>query len=469
MTEEKKYDLVVIGGGPGGYTAAVRASQLGMSVACVEKHSRLGGVCLNVGCIPSKALLDSSELYATVSRRLAVHGIHAEGISLDLSAMMTRKHQVVADLTGQVRKLLEASRVEIVTGVAELADAHHVRVSGEDGSSRSLNAGFILLATGSVPTPMPGVEFDGRRIVDSTGALQFTEIPSKLGLIGGGFIGLELGSVWQRLGSEVTVIEMLPQIASGLDGQISRSLKRSLDKQGMMFRLKTRVHHVETSGDGVNVTVASGAAEETLIFDKILVAVGRKPQTRGIGLEAVGVELDTTGHVRINAGFQTNVTSIYAAGDIVAGPMLAHKASAEGIAAVENMAGISSEVHYDTLPSVIYTSPEVASAGLTEEQVKQRNIPCRIGTFPFTGNGRARCMGETEGLVKIIAHAKTDRIIGVHIIGHGASEMIAEGVMAIEMGASSEDIARTVHSHPTFSEALMEAAASIQKQASKRS
>ncbi len=469
MTEDKKYDLVIIGGGPGGYTAAVRASQLGMTVACVEKHSRLGGVCLNAGCIPSKALLDSSELYVAASRRLADYGVRAENVSFDVSVMMQRKHRIVEALTGQVRKLLEAGRVEIVTGVAELVDAHHVRVSGVSGEIRNLNTNFILLATGSRPVSLPDGDFDGHHIVDSTGALEFSEVPQHLGVIGGGFIGLELGSVWQRLGSRVTVIEMLPQIASGLDGQISRALKRSLDKQGMAFRLKTRVNRVEISANGVNVAVVSGAAEETLTFDKLLVAVGRKPQTHGIGLESVGIERDGHDAVRINSRFQTNIASIYAAGDIVAGPMLAHKASAEGVAAVENMAGMASEVHYDTLPSVIYTNPEVASVGLTEDQVKERNIPYRAGTFPFTGNGRALCAGDTEGLVKVIAHAKTDRILGIHMIGHGASEMIAEGVMAMEMGASSEDIARTVHSHPTFSETLMEAAASIQRQMSKKS
>ena len=464
MTAENTYDLVVIGSGPGGYTAAVRASGLGMTVACVEKAPRPGGVCLNVGCIPSKALLDSSEIYATIRNGLSAHGIRVTDLTLDLAAMMTRKDQVVEALTGQVRKLLEAGRVTLLQGTARVMDAHRVEVTGGDGGTRVLEAKFILLATGSAPVTVPGLEFDEDRIVTSTGALNFSEVPRTLGIIGGGYIGLELGSVWQRLGAKVTVIEMLPQIAASLDGQISRTLKRILDKQGMAFRLKTTVTHAEVFDGGVKLTLESSGKQEVMEFDRVLVAVGRKPLTTGLGLEAVGVEMDPkTGHVRVDVNYQTSVPSIYAVGDIVPGPMLAHKASAEGIAAVEAMAGLSSEVNYDTLPSVIYTWPEVAGVGLTEEQVKAREIPYIAGACPFSGNGRARCMGETDGLVKILSHARTDRILGVHMIGPRVSEMIAEAVMAMEMGASSEDIARTVHSHPTFSEALMEAAGAVQR------
>lgn len=468
MSEDKTYDLVVIGSGPGGYTAAVKASGLGMTVACVEKEMRPGGVCLNVGCIPSKALLDSSEIYAMARNGLPAHGIRVTDVTLDLPAMMTRKDQVVEALTGQVRKLLESGRVDLIQGIARVMDAHRIEVAGSDGGIRILGAKFILLATGSAPVRVPGLEFDENRIVSSTGALNFSEVPKTLGIVGGGYIGLELGSVWQRLGSKVTVIEMLPQIAASLDGQISRSLKRILDKQGMVFRLKTTVTHAEVFEGGVKLTLESNGKSDIMEFDRVLVAVGRKPLTSELGLEAIGVDRDKkTGQIRIDANYQTSVPSIYAVGDIVAGPMLAHKASAEGIAAVEAMAGLSPEINYDALPSVIYTWPEVAGAGLTEEQVKGREIPYIAGVYPFSGNGRARCMGETEGLVKILSHARTDRILGVHMIGPRVSEMIAEAVMAMEMGASSEDVARTIHSHPSFSEALVEAAGAIQRQLKK--
>ncbi len=468
MTAENTFDLVVIGSGPGGYTAAAKASGLGMTVACVEKDPRPGGVCLNVGCIPSKALLDSSEIYASIRNGLSVHGIRVTDLMLDLSAMMTRKDKVVEVLTGQVTKLLEAGRVALLQGTARVLDAHRVEVAGIDGGTRVLEAKFILLATGSAPAAVPGLEFDEDRIVTSTGALNFAGVPETLGIIGGGYIGLELGSVWQRLGAKVTVIEMLPQIAASLDGQISRALKRILNKQGMAFRLKTTVTHAEVIDNGVNLTLESSGKTDVTAFDRVLVAVGRKPLTAGLGLDAAGVDMDPkTGHVRVDAKYQTSVSSIYAIGDLIPGPMLAHKASAEGVAAAEAMAGLFSEVNYDTLPSVIYTWPEVAGAGLTEEQVKAREIPYIAGAYPFSGNGRARCMGETEGLVKILSHARTDRILGVHMIGPRVSEMIAEAVMAMEMGASSEDIARSVHSHPTFSEALMEAAAAVQRQLKK--
>jgi dihydrolipoamide dehydrogenase len=468
MTAENSYDLVVVGSGPGGYPAAVKASALGMTVACVDKAPRPGGVCLNVGCIPSKALLDSSEIYETTRNGLSAHGIRVTELTLDLAAMMTRKDQVVETLTNQVRKLLEAGRVTLLQGTARVMDPHRVEVSGSDGGNRILDAKFILLATGSVPVTVPGLEFDEDRIVSSTGALSFTEVPRTLGIIGGGYIGLELGSVWQRLGAKVTVVEMLPQIAASLDGQISRALKRILDKQGMVFRLKTSVTHAEVFESGVKLTLESNGKQEVMAVDRVLVAVGRKPLTTGLGLEALDIDMDPkTGHIRVDAAFQTSIPSIYAVGDVVPGPMLAHKASAEGIAAVEAMAGLSSEVNYDTLPSVIYTWPEVAGVGLTEEQAKARKIPYVAGATPFSGNGRARCMGQTDGLVKILSHARTDRILGVHMIGPRVSEMIAEAVMAMEMGASSEDIARTVHSHPSFSEAFMEAAGAVQRQIKK--
>jgi dihydrolipoamide dehydrogenase len=460
MAKTEKFDLVIIGGGPGGYVAAVRAAQLDMRVACVEKEPRLGGVCLRVGCIPSKALLDSSEHYHLAKERFAEHGIETGKLTLDLPAMMARKDKVVEDLTDNVRKLLERNKIEIVHGTARLSGSGRVEVTNaEEKDQKSLEAKSIILATGSEPVAVPGLEFDGKNIISSSEALQLKTVPNQLGIVGGGYIGLELGSVWRRLGAEVTVIEMLPQIVAALDGQVGRTLHRILKKQGFDFRLKTKVTGAKASAKKVTVSLEAGGKEETLKFDKLLVAVGRRPLTRGLGLEEIGIETDAkTGIVNVNEKFQTNQPGIYAIGDLIAGPMLAHKASAEGIAAVEIIAGLPGEVNYDAIPAIIYTAPEVASVGLTEEQLKQRDIPYRAGTYPFTGAGRARCLGETDGFAKVIAHKKTDRVLGVHVIGARASEMIAECVLAMEFGASAEDIARTVHGHPTFSEALMEAA-----------
>jgi dihydrolipoamide dehydrogenase len=461
MAKTEKFDLVIIGGGPGGYVAAVRAAQLGMRVACMDKEPRLGGVCLRVGCIPSKALLDSSEYYHLAKERFSEHGIETGKLTLDLPAMMARKDKVVEDLTDNVRKLLERNKIEIIHGTGHLAGSGRVEVkSAEDkGRSQSLEAKSIILATGSEPVAVPGLDFNGKNIISSSDALQLQTVPKQLGIVGGGYIGLELGSVWRRLGAEVTVIEMLPQIVAALDGQVGRTLHRILKKQGFDFRLKTKVTGAKASAKKVTVTLEAGGKEETLKFDKLLVAVGRRPLTRGLGLEKIGIETDVkTGMVIVNEKFQTNQPGIYAIGDLIAGPMLAHKASAEGIAAVEGIAGLPGEVNYDAIPAIIYTAPEVASVGLTEEQVKQRDISYRVGTYPFTGAGRARCLGETDGFAKVIAHKKTDRVLGVHVIGARASEMIAECVLALEFGAAAEDIARTVHGHPTFSEALMEAA-----------
>jgi len=469
MASNEIFDLVIIGTGPGGYVAAVRASQLGLKVACVEKESRLGGVCLNVGCIPSKALLDSSEYFHLAQNHLADHGVQTGRLRLDLAVMMTRKEQVVKDLTDNVGKLLAGNKVKVFQGVARLMDKNRVEVVSDTGNSAknvTLEAPAIILATGSEPITVPGFEFDGRRIVSSTEALSFDTVPKHLCVVGGGYIGLELGSVWKRLGSKVTVIEMLPKIAGTLDGLVARTLKRFLTQQGIDFKLKTKVSEAKAMKSGVKVFLETEKQKEkdTLSCDRLLVAVGRKPLTRGLGLEDMGIEIDTrTGRIPVDASFQTNISGIYAIGDIIEGPMLAHKASAEGIAVAECIAGLPGEVNYDAIPSVIYTWPEVASVGLTEDQVKERNIPYCVGTYPFLGTGRARCMGETDGFVKLIAHAKTDRIIGVHIIGPRAADMIAECVLAVEFGASSEDLARTIHGHPTFSEALMEAAAAVRK------
>jgi len=458
------YDVIIIGSGPGGYVAAVRATQLGLKTACIEKASRLGGVCLNVGCIPSKALLDSSEYFHLAKNHFADHGIKMDNLALDLPAMMARKDKVVSDLTQNVRGLLENHRVEIIRGTARLAGPGKVEVASEEEETRTLKTKNILLATGSTPIEVPSMAFDEDRIVSSTGALDFGEVPEHLGIVGGGYIGLELGSVWLRLGAKVTVIEMLPKIGTTLDGQVARTLDRILKKQGFEFRLNTQVNEAKVSGKKVNVTVESKGEEEQLSFDRLLVSVGRRPSTQGLGIEDLQIQTDQrTGLIAVDETCQTNVPGIYAIGDLVPGPMLAHKASAEGIAAVESMAGHAGEVNYDTIPSVIYTAPEVASVGLTEEQIKERGIPYCVGSYPFTGAGRARCMGETDGFVKLIAHSKTDRILGVHIIGPRAADMIAECVLAMEFGASSEDIARTIHGHPTFAEALQEAAMSVRK------
>ena len=464
MTTTDNYDLVIVGSGPGGYVAAVRAAQLGLKTACVEKSPRLGGVCLNVGCIPSKALLDSSEYYHLAREHFAEHGIKTGRLTLDLATLMKRKETVVKDLTDSVRKLLEGNRIDIIQGTARLVGDKQVEVTFGKKKKRILRGESILLATGSRPVEVPGMPFDGERIVSSTEALDFDAVPNSLGIVGGGYIGLELGSVWMRLGSKVTVIEMLPKIATTLDGQVGRALDRILKKQGLSLQLNTRVVKARKTAKKVKVTLEKDGKTTGMTFDKLLVAVGRKPLTEGLGIEEVGILTDPkTGHILVDPAYQTRVQGIYAIGDLIPGPMLAHKASAEGIAAVESIAGHVGEVNYDTIPSVVYTWPEVASVGLTEEVVKEREIPYCVGTYPFSGAGRARCMGEKDGFVKLIAHGKTDRILGVHIIGPRAADMIAECVLAMEFGASSEDIARTIHGHPTFSEALQEAAMAVRK------
>lgn len=458
MAQQAQFDLVIIGSGPGGYVAAVRATQLGLKTAVVEKAPRLGGVCLNVGCIPSKALLDSSEYFHLAKDRFAEHGIKTGRVSLDLGRMMARKEKVVKELTDNVRQLLEGHKITIIQGAAQLAGPDQVTVT-KGKKKQTLAAKHILLATGSTPVSVPGLDFDEKMIVSSTGALNFDAVPKHLGIVGGGYIGLELGSVWMRLGAKVTVIEMLPKIATGLDGQVSRTLDRILRKQGMDIRVKTKVTGAKRSGKKLKVSVEQADSKEDLLFDRLLVSVGRRPLTEGLGLEDAGVDVDDrSGQVKVDTDYRTSVSNIFAIGDLVAGPMLAHKASAEGIAAVETMAGKPSEVNYDAVPAIVYTHPEVASVGLTEEQVKERGIPYCTGSYPFTGAGRARCMGDTDGFVKILSHSRTDRVLGIHIIGARAADMIAEGVLAMEFGASSEDIARTIHGHPTFSEALMEAA-----------
>ncbi|GAB4255108.1 dihydrolipoyl dehydrogenase [Deferrisoma sp.] len=453
------YDLVVIGAGPGGYTAAARAGELGLRTACVEREERLGGVCLRVGCIPSKALLDSSLRYAELRAGLAGHGIGVDGVTLDLGAMMARKEAVVERLTDGVRKLLDRAGVEVIRGEGRLAGPGRVEVAGPDGNRMVLEARTVLLATGSVPVELPGLPWDGQRIVSSTEALSFPAVPEHLVVVGAGAVGLELGSVWARLGARVTVVELLPGVAAGMDGQVARGLERALRKQGLEILTRTRVTGAETGADGVRLTLESeGKGVEEREADRVLVAVGRRPATEGLGLEAVGLAPDPkTGRIPVDGAFRTPVEGVLAVGDLVEGPMLAHKAMMEGIAAVENLAGIPARVNPLAIPGVIYTHPEAAGVGLTEEQAKARGLPFRKGVFSFGASGRALAAGEAEGFVKVLADAKTDRLLGVHLLGPRASDLIAEAVLALEMAGSAEDLARTAHAHPTFAEAVWEA------------
>jgi dihydrolipoamide dehydrogenase len=458
-----QFDLIVIGAGPGGYVAAIRAAQLGMKVACVEKSRTLGGTCLNVGCIPSKAMLDSSELFHLAKERFKKHGIQFEGLSLDLAAMLARKNEVVKGLTDGVRYLFRKNKIEPVFGKARVSSPNSVHVELSEGGSVDLQARQILLATGSEPSGLPFLPFDGRAVVDSTGALSFDRVPDHLVVIGAGYIGLELGSVWSRLGAKVTVLEFLPRIVPLIDQELGTMLHKSLAKQGLEFHLETKVTGATVEGDHVTVRAQKkDGTETTFACSRVLVAVGRRPYTQGLGLTEAGVSVDPkTGRVPVDAHFRTNVPTISAIGDLIDGPMLAHKAEDEGIACAEILAGKPGHVNYDTIPSVIYTWPELASVGLTEEQAKERGLNYRVGKFPFQANGRAKAMDETEGLVKIMADAVTDRVIGVHILGPRASEMIAEAVGVMEFAGSAEDIARTCHAHPTLSEATREAALAV--------
>ena len=456
------YDLVVIGGGPGGYTAAIRASQLGLKTACIEKrpNKALGGVCLNVGCIPSKALLDSSEAYEHTLHKLSRHGVKVGSVALDLDTMLKRKDKVVSELTGGVGYLFKKYGVTPVFGSAKLLKGNKVEVTAADGAKNTLEAKNVLLATGSESSELPFMKFDGKHIVSSTEALNFNPVPKHLIVVGGGYIGLELGSVWKRLGSRVTVLEFLPRILTVCDGEIASEVHKILVKQGFEIHVDTKVTGAKVGGDNVTVTAQSKDGKE-LSFqgDRVLVSVGRRPYTAGLGLDDAGVKYDAkSGRVDVDSHFQTSVPGVYAIGDLITGPMLAHKASEEGVVFAETLGGMKPHMNYDAIPSVIYIWPEVASVGLTEEQVKEKGTEYRVGKFKFAATGRAKAMDEQDGFVKVLTDAKTDRVLGVHILGPRASDLIAECVTIMEFKGSAEDIARCTHAHPTLSEAVGEAA-----------
>ena len=483
---EKVYDLIVIGAGPGGYVAAIRASQLGMKVAIVEKRATAGGVCLNEGCIPSKALLHSSELFAMARDKFALHGIAIEPPRLDLETLMKRKEDVVSKLTDGIAYLLKKNKIEQFQGTASLngvdaAGLHQVEVqlvatSPESNGQQNLLgsaaettviivAPKVVLATGSEASALPGISFDGQAVVTAREALSFGQVPEHLIVAGGGAIGLELGSVWRRLGAQVTVMEMLPQILPNMDRQVADLLYRQLRKQGIKFNLSTRITGVRRIGSKVIVQFNSGSESEEIDCDRLLVAVGRRPLTGGLGLEAIGVVMDGAGRIVIDESCQSSVPGIFAIGDLVAGPMLAHKASEEGVVCVERMVGMASKVEYEFIPNAVYTWPEAASVGATEEQLKSESIPYLSGRFNFAALGRARCMDETDGFVKILAHQDTDRVLGIHIVGPRASDLISEAVTVMSFGGTARDIALICHAHPTLPEAIREAALDVHKEA----
>jgi len=461
----ESFDVVIIGSGPGGYVAAIRAGQLGLKTAIIEKDKELGGTCLNVGCIPSKALLTSSDHVMFAKKEAAKHGIVIGNVEVDLGKMLQRKDKVVRTMNTGVRSLMKTNKVTTFEGLGSISAQGKVSIKSSTGEAKEIETKNIIIATGSVPIELPFAKFDGKSIVSSTEALEFTEVPKKLLVIGAGAIGLELGSVWSRLGSEVTVLEFLPRIALGFDLELSNLLQRALTAQGMIFHLETKMSAVKTDNGRVIATATKGDEELTFDADKILVSVGRKPFTEGLGAEKVGVEFDEKKRIKVDQHFKTNVDGIYAIGDVIAGPMLAHKAEDEGIACVEHIAGKDGHINYDAIAGIIYTNPELAGVGLTEEQAKEKGIEYRVGKFPFRAAGRAVANEDYEGMVKIIADAKTDRILGGHVLQHAASELIAEIVSVIEFGGSSEDLARTTHAHPTLSEAVKEAAMNVEKRA----
>ncbi len=455
----ENFDVVVIGGGPGGYVAAIKAAQLGLKVACVEKRKTLGGTCLNIGCIPSKALLDSSEKYAELTHKFADHGINCSSVKLDLAKMISRKDEIVKGLTKGIEGLLKKNKITHYCGTGKIIKQNEVEVSSSD-IKKVIGAKNIVIATGADVISIPNVEINEQNIVSSTGALSLKKVPKKMIVIGGGYIGLEMGSVWQRLGAEVEVIEFMDSIVSSMDNEIGLQLHKSLEKEGIKFRLSTKVLSAKSTNKTVEINVENVKTnkQEKLSCDALLVAVGRSPYTKNLGIDVLGIQKDSKGKIVVNDKYATNIPNIYAIGDVIDGPMLAHKAEDEGVAVAEFIAGQVGHVNYNAIPAVIYTSPEVASVGQTEEQLKKANLDYNVGKFPFLANGRAKASGCTDGMVKILACKKTDKILGAHIIGPNAGTMIAELVLAMEYMASSEDVARTIHAHPTLNEAVKEAA-----------
>lgn len=452
---QTSHDLLIIGGGPGGYPAAIRAAQLGLNVALIEKESLLGGTCVRVGCIPSKALLESSERFAEAQKELKIHGVLVDNVRVDVATMMKRKDGIVKTLTTGVDGLFKKHKITRYTGTGRFLAPNRVAIDGTDDVIEARN---IIIATGSTVSTLPGVAPDGDRVGTSTESLTYPEVPEHLVVIGAGVIGLELGSVWRRLGAKVTVLEYLPRIFPGWDSEVAREALKIYKKQGIDFKLETKVKSAKTKGKKAIVEIEGG---EPIEADRVLVAVGRGPNTEGLGLEAIGVKTDERGRIAVDHNFTTNVPNVYAIGDVIAGPMLAHKATEEGIACVERLVTGYGHVNYNAIPGIVYTEPEVATVGQSEDQLKDAGIAYKKGSFPFLASGRARAIGHTEGFVKVLADAKTDRILGVHIIGPRAGDMIAEAVAAIEFGASAEDIARTCHAHPTLAESLHEAALAV--------
>jgi dihydrolipoamide dehydrogenase len=461
------YDLVVIGTGPGGYVCAVRAAQLGMKVAVIEKNATLGGTCLNVGCMPSKALLHASEMFEEAAHSFAKMGVSVSSPKLDLPSMMNFKQQGIDGNVKGVEFLMKKNKIDVINGKGKILGAGKVEVSGADGKAQTVETKNIVIATGSDIARLKGIEIDEKRVVSSTGALSLEKVPERLLIIGAGVIGLELGSVWKRLGAEVMVVEFLDRILPGMDGEVAKQFQRMLEKQGFAFKLGAKVTGVDTSGKTLKASVepAAGGPAETLETDVVLVCIGRVPYTEGLGLKEAGIALDNRGRVQIDAHFSTSVKGVYAIGDVVAGPMLAHKAEDEGVACAEIIAGQAGHVNYDVIPGVVYTTPEVASVGKTEEELKQAGVAYTSGKFPFTANGRSKVNQTTDGFVKILADAKTDRVLGVHVVGREAGEMIHEACVLMEFGGSAEDLARTCHAHPTRSEAIKEAALAVGKRA----
>jgi dihydrolipoamide dehydrogenase len=461
------YDLIVIGSGPGGYVCAIRAAQLGMKTAVVEKADTFGGTCLNIGCIPSKAMLNASELYEEAGDKFAEMGIKVGKPSVDLAALLKYKEKGVEGNVKGVEYLFKKNKIDTVHGTGRIAAPGKVEVKSDDGKTQLLETKNIVIATGSCVARLNGIDIDEKRVVSSTGALDLAKVPQKLLIVGAGIIGLELGSVWRRLGAEVTIVEFLDHILPGIDGEVAKQFHRMLQKQGLAFRLSSKVSAVDSSGKTLKVRVepAAGGAAETLEADVVLVAIGRAPFTEGLGLEEAGVKKDNRGRVIVDPHYKTNVDGVYAIGDVIAGPMLAHKAEEEGVAVAEILAGQAGHVNYDVIPNVVYTYPEIASVGKTEEELKAAGIAYNAGKFPFTANARAKVNLTTEGFVKVLADAKTDRVLGVHILGPDAGNMIGEAAVAMEFGASSEDIARTCHAHPTLTEAIKEAALAVSKRA----